>query len=98
VDLGASYLHGYDFEDDLQRDGHKMNPLQALVFAEKRPLALLSNAQKCWNCPPCCFAISDNRILIERSNLFNLQAQKHGMRVKVDRSIPQQYLLRRENV
>ena len=31
VDLGASYLHGYDFEDDLERLGHKMNPLQVCI-------------------------------------------------------------------
>ena len=48
VDLGASYLHGYDFEDYLQMTGRDINPLQALV-------------------------------------------QEHGLKLKVDRTIPQQY-------
>ena len=48
VDLGASYLHGYDFEDYLVRTGQEMNPLQSL-------------------------------------------AKEHGLKVKVDRHVPQQY-------
>ena len=31
VDLGASYLHGYDFEDYLAQTGQVMNPLQSLA-------------------------------------------------------------------
>ena len=43
VDLGASYIHGYDFEDYLERTGLDINPLQALAKEHKLRTAVNRN-------------------------------------------------------